>query len=59
MVLLWVESTFAPQDRVGQLTMRNLDIADTRGKLATYARVGLLVPGTGGVPRLDLPDPAG
>jgi len=54
-----LESTFAPQDRVGQLTMRNLDIADTRGKLATYARVGLLAPGTSGVPRLDLPDPAG
>jgi argininosuccinate synthase len=54
-----VESTFAPQDRVGQLRMRNLDIADTRGKLTTYARVGLLAPGTSGVPRLDLPDPAG
>jgi argininosuccinate synthase len=54
-----VESTFAPQDRIGQLTMRNLDIADTRGKLATYTRVGLLAPGTSGVPRLDPPDPAG
>jgi hypothetical protein len=54
-----VESTFAPRDRVGQLTMRNLDIAETRGKLATYTGVGLLAPGTSGVPRLDLPDPAG
>ncbi|HEX2541918.1 MAG TPA: argininosuccinate synthase [Caldimonas sp.] len=36
------ESTFSPQDRIGQLTMRNLDIADTREKLATYAKVGLL-----------------
>jgi argininosuccinate synthase len=36
------ESVFSPQDRIGQLTMRNLDIADTREKLATYARVGLL-----------------
>ena len=35
-------SSFSPQDRIGQLTMRNLDIADTREKLATYARVGLL-----------------
>ncbi len=39
--------------------MRNLDIADTRDKLATYARVGLLSPGTSGVPRPDPPDPAG
>jgi argininosuccinate synthase len=36
------ESSFSPQDRIGQLTMRNLDIADTRAKLATYAKVGLL-----------------
>jgi argininosuccinate synthase len=36
------ESSFSPQDRIGQLTMRNLDIADTREKLATYARAGLL-----------------
>src|SRR3569833_555165 len=31
------ESTFSPRDRIGQLTMRNLDIADTREKLLTYA----------------------
>ncbi len=36
------ESTFSPQDRIGQLTMRNLDIADTREKLAIYAATGLL-----------------
>ena len=36
------ESSFSPQDRIGQLTMRNLDIADTREKLATYASLGLL-----------------
>ena len=35
-------SSFSPQDRIGQLTMRNLDIADTREKLTTYARLGLL-----------------
>ena len=35
---------FSPQDRIGQLTMRNLDIADTREKLLTYARIGLLNP---------------
>jgi argininosuccinate synthase len=36
------ESTFSPRDRIGQLTMRNLDIADTREKLLTYAASGLL-----------------
>jgi len=33
-----VESAaFGPTDRIGQLTMRNLDIADSRGKLELYA----------------------
>ena len=36
------ESTFSPRDRIGQLTLRNLDIADTRAKLLTYAQTGLL-----------------
>ncbi|MCB5362238.1 argininosuccinate synthase [Pusillimonas sp. CC-YST705] len=36
------ESTFSPLDRIGQLTMRNLDITDTRDKLVTYTQVGLL-----------------
>jgi len=36
------ESAFSPQDRIGQLTMRNLDIVDTRDKLLTYAKIGLL-----------------
>jgi argininosuccinate synthase len=36
------ESAFSPRDRIGQLTMRNLDIADTREKLLTYAKAGLL-----------------
>jgi argininosuccinate synthase len=40
------ESSFSPQDRIGQLTMRNLDIADTREKLITYAKVGLLSSGS-------------
>ncbi|MEO8849576.1 MAG: argininosuccinate synthase [Casimicrobiaceae bacterium] len=35
-------SAFTPQDRIGQLTMRDLDISDTRAKLATYMRAGLL-----------------
>jgi argininosuccinate synthase len=36
------ESTFSPRDRIGQLTMRNLDITDTRAKLMTYAQSGLI-----------------
>jgi argininosuccinate synthase len=36
------ESAFSPRDRIGQLTMRNLDITDTREKLLTYAASGLL-----------------
>jgi argininosuccinate synthase len=38
---------FTPADRIGQLTMRNLDIADTRDKLVTYTRAGLLATGGG------------
>ena len=36
------EVFFTPQDRIGQLTMRNLDIADTREKLVVYHRIGLM-----------------
>ena len=36
------ESSFSPADRIGQLTMRNLDITDTRDKLGIYTRTGLL-----------------
>ncbi len=50
------ESVFSPQDRIGQLTMRNLDITDTRAKLETYARTGLLSTGGGPVPRLGSDD---
>ncbi|MNC92914.1 Argininosuccinate synthase [compost metagenome] len=41
---------FTPADRIGQLTMRNLDIADTRDKLRVYGEAGLL--GKDGVPLL-------
>ncbi len=52
------ESSFSPQDRIGQLTMRNLDITDTREKLRTYAQVGLLSPGTGAaLLRLEADEP--
>jgi len=47
------ESMFSPADRIGQLTMRNLDIVDTRAKLGIYARAGLLSLGSGAaMPRL-------
>jgi argininosuccinate synthase len=36
------EAAFGPLDRIGQLTMRNLDIADSRQKLEMYARDGFL-----------------
>ena len=41
------ESLFTPLDRIGQLTMRNLDIVDTRDKLFTYVQAGVLAPWTG------------
>jgi argininosuccinate synthase len=53
------ESSFSPQDRIGQLTMRNLDIVDTREKLQTYAQVGLLSPGAGTAPPRLTNDDAG
>ncbi len=36
-----VDSAFGPVDRIGQLTMRNLDIADSRAKLEQYAGLGM------------------
>ncbi|RBA23788.1 argininosuccinate synthase [Herminiimonas fonticola] len=36
------DAPFSPADRIGQLTMRNLDITDTRQKLGIYSSVGLL-----------------
>jgi len=47
------EAFFTPLDRIGQLTMRNLDIADTREKLEVYTQVGLLrQAGESAVPQL-------
>ena len=43
------DSMFTAVDRIGQLTMRNLDITDTRAKLQTYAKAGLLAGGEGSV----------
>jgi len=48
------EAAFTPQDRIGQLTMRNNDIADTREKLVAYVNSGLIsLPDTGAVPQLQ------
>jgi argininosuccinate synthase len=39
------DAPFSPADRIGQLTMRNLDIVDTRAKLGIYTQAGLLLQG--------------
>jgi len=43
------QGEFTPDDRIGQLSMRNCDIMDTRGKLDIYSDVGML---SGAVPKL-------
>jgi argininosuccinate synthase len=45
------DAAFGPLDRIGQLTMRNLDIDDSRNKLEVYRQVGTL--GSGGILQLD------
>jgi argininosuccinate synthase len=48
--------SFEAADRIGQLTMRNLDIEDTRGKLGIYARTGLIgASSDGSIPLLQAP----
>ncbi len=48
---------FDPIDRIGQLTMRNLDIVDTRQKLGIYTQTGLLLSGKDSVlPQLGKSD---
>ncbi|MDH4053032.1 MAG: argininosuccinate synthase, partial [Rubrivivax sp.] len=47
---------FTPADRIGQLTMRDLDIQDTRHKLGVYSRTGLLSgDADGAIPLLSPP----
>lgn len=41
------DAAFGPVDRIGQLTMRNLDIADSRSRLEQYASLGLVGGATG------------
>lgn len=48
------DSVFSPDDRIGQLTMRNTDITDTREKLFGYAKTGLLSSSAAsGVPQVE------
>jgi argininosuccinate synthase len=48
------ESSFTPGDRIGQLTMRNNDIADTRKKLIAYVERGLIsVSDKDAIPQLE------
>jgi len=50
------DAPFSPLDRIGQLTMRNLDIVDTREKLGIYTRVGLLTSDAGtAFPQIENP----
>ena len=39
------DEAFSPLDRIGQLSLRNLDIADSRAKLTAYAKTGVLPSG--------------
>ncbi|MGX2948837.1 argininosuccinate synthase [Frederiksenia canicola] len=47
------DAPFTPADRIGQLTMRNLDIVDTRAKLGIYTDTGLLSVKNNVIPQLD------
>jgi argininosuccinate synthase len=48
------DAPFTPADRIGQLTMRNLDVTDTRAKLELYAKTGLLSAAEGSnIPKLE------
>ena len=46
------DSMFTAVDRIGQLTMRNLDITDTRQKLGIYSKAGLIGTADGVAPML-------
>ena len=47
------DSMFTAVDRIGQLTMRNLDITDTRQKLGIYSKAGLIGTADGVAPMLS------
>jgi argininosuccinate synthase len=51
------QGAFTPADRIGQLTMRGMDISDTREKLAIYTATGLLgASSDGGIALLGRPE---
>lgn len=47
------DAPFTPADRIGQLTMRNLDIVDTRAKLGVYSETGLISKQNTIIPQLE------
>lgn len=47
------DAPFTPADRIGQLTMRNLDIVDTRAKLGIYSETGLISKQNNIIPQLE------
>ncbi len=52
------DASFTPQDRIGQLTMRNNDITDTRRKLIAYVESGLIsLSDKSAIPRLQGSNP--
>jgi argininosuccinate synthase len=53
------DPAFGPDDRIGQLTMRNLDIADSRGKLEQYTAHGQLTPWDGMIGLIGQLSPGG
>ncbi|HEY8694725.1 MAG TPA: argininosuccinate synthase [Chloroflexota bacterium] len=54
------DAAFSPEDRIGQLTMRGMDLEDTREKLLLYGKAGLLAAADGGALPLQLgPGPEG
>jgi argininosuccinate synthase len=53
------DAPFSPADRIGQLTLRNLDIVDTRDKLGLYSACGLLsLDDDAALPQLEASKPA-
>jgi argininosuccinate synthase len=51
------DAAFGPADRIGQLTMRNLDIADSRAKLEQYAGLGMFGGGHAALIGAPMPSP--
>lgn len=50
------DEAFSPLDRIGQLSLRNLDITDSRNKLNLYSKAGVLAKDSGIAELLDSND---